>query len=140
MLDAVTGWTIATLDCTTSPGALAFVSNDELIVGMWDGRTQLWNLLNRQVVGSAIAHKNVVAAAAFSPDTPVLREATRDRGLRSCSPEWDDHQRQNDSELPEHGGLLRDWFGHWLGSERAEPVRWITDRRCCTAGVARRAS
>ncbi len=75
LLDAVTGTTVATLTCATSPGALTFASNDELIVGLWDGRTQLWNLVNRQVVGSAMADKNLVSAAAFSPDNPALREA-----------------------------------------------------------------
>jgi WD40 repeat protein len=76
LLDSATGQMIATLDCATSPGALAFASNDELIVGLWNGQTQLWNLVHRHVVGSALAHKNVVAAAAFSPDNPVLREVT----------------------------------------------------------------
>ncbi|MEK6257398.1 MAG: M56 family metallopeptidase [Planctomycetota bacterium] len=79
LLDAGTGKTITTLECATSPAALAFASNDELIVGLWDGRTQLWNLVNRQVIGTAMANKNnkdIVAAATFSPDTPVLREVT----------------------------------------------------------------
>ena len=76
LLDASTGRTVATLPCATSPGALTFASNDELIVGLWDGRTQLWNLVNRQVAGSAMADKNLVSAAAFSPDNPALREAT----------------------------------------------------------------
>ncbi len=74
LLNAINGQTVATLTCATSPGALTFASNDELIVGMWDGRTQLWNLVNRQVAGSAMAVKNVVSAAAFSPDNPALRE------------------------------------------------------------------
>ncbi len=75
LLNATTGQIETTLPCATSPGALTFASNDELIVGLWDGRTQLWNLVNRQVVGSANADKNVVSAAAFSPDNPALREA-----------------------------------------------------------------
>ena len=75
LLDASTGRTVATLACATSPGALTFASNEELIVGLWDGRTQLWNLVHRQVVGSAMADKNLVSAAAFSPDNPALREA-----------------------------------------------------------------
>ncbi len=75
LLNAITGQTEATLPCASSPGALTFASNDELIVGQWDGRTQLWNLVNRQVVGSAMANKNVVSAAVFSPDNPALREA-----------------------------------------------------------------
>ncbi|MFM9962151.1 MAG: M56 family metallopeptidase [Planctomycetaceae bacterium] len=75
LLDATNGRTVTTLTCATSPGALTFASNDELIVGLWDGRTQLWNLVSRQVAGSAMADKNVVSAAAFSPDNPALREA-----------------------------------------------------------------
>lgn len=75
LLDTTTGQTAATLPCVASPGALTFASNEELIVGLWDGRSQLWNLVNRQVVGSANADKNVVSAAAFSPDNPALREA-----------------------------------------------------------------
>lgn len=76
LLDATSGQTIANLDCATPPGSLTFASKDELIVGLWNGHTQLWNLVNRQVVGSAMANKNVVSAAAFSPDNPALREAT----------------------------------------------------------------
>lgn len=75
LLNTTNGQIETSLPCATSPGALTFASNDELIVGLWDGRTQLWNLVNRQVVGSAMADKNVVAAAAFSPDNPGLREA-----------------------------------------------------------------
>ena len=75
LLNAATGQTMATLNCATSPGALTFASNDELIVGLWNGHTQLWNLVNRQVVGSAMTDKNVVSAAAFSPDNPALRES-----------------------------------------------------------------
>ncbi len=75
LLNAVTGKSEVTLRCPTTPGALTFASNEELIVGLWDGRTQLWNLVNRQVVGTALADKSVVSAAAFSPDNPALREA-----------------------------------------------------------------
>ncbi len=75
LLDVSNGQTVTTLTCATSPGALTFASNDELIVGLWDGRTQLWNLVSRQVAGSAMADKNVVSAAAFSPDNPALRGA-----------------------------------------------------------------
>lgn len=75
LLNTSSGQTITTLACATSPGALTFASNEELIVGHWDGRTSLWNLVNRQVVGSALADKDVVSAAAFSPDNPALREA-----------------------------------------------------------------
>lgn len=76
ILETATGRPVMTLNCETTPGAVAFASNDELIVGLWDGDAQLWNLINRQVVGTATANKNVVAAAAFSPDNPVLREVT----------------------------------------------------------------
>jgi bla regulator protein BlaR1 len=62
------------LACDSAPGAICFVSNDELIVGQWNGHTSLWNLVNRQIVGSAQADKNDVTAASFSPDNPVLRE------------------------------------------------------------------
>ena len=75
LLNAFNGHTETTLTCAASPGALTFASNEELIVGLWDGRTQLWNLVTRQVVGSAKAEKNIVSAAAFSPDNPALREA-----------------------------------------------------------------
>ncbi|MCX7420289.1 MAG: hypothetical protein NT013_12220 [Planctomycetia bacterium] len=75
LLNVTTGQIEVRLPCAASPGALTFASNDELIVGLWDGRTQLWNLVNRQVVGSAMADKNVVSSAAFSPDNPSLREA-----------------------------------------------------------------
>ncbi len=74
--DVATGRTEATLACRTSPGALAFASNDELIVGHWDGYAQLWNLVTQKVIGSATANKNIVSAAAFSPNNPVLLEVT----------------------------------------------------------------
>lgn len=74
-MNTATGRTDATLPCVTSPEALTFASNEELIVGLWDGRTQLWNLVHRQVVATALADKSVVSAAAFSPDNPALREA-----------------------------------------------------------------
>jgi bla regulator protein BlaR1 len=76
LVDLETGKITTTLRCATSPGALAYASNEELIVGHWDGRTQLWNLATRKVIGTAMASKSVVAAAAFSPDNPVLREVT----------------------------------------------------------------
>ena len=75
LVNTATGRTDATLPCVTSPGVLTFASNEELIVGLWDGRTQLWNLVHRQVVATALADKSVVSAAAFSPDNPALREA-----------------------------------------------------------------
>ncbi|HEY4263459.1 MAG TPA: hypothetical protein VGM98_25070, partial [Schlesneria sp.] len=76
LVDLETGKITTTLRCATSPGALAYASNEELIVGHWDGRTQLWNLATRKVIGTAMANKSIVAAAAFSPDNPVLREVT----------------------------------------------------------------
>lgn len=76
LLDLQSGKSTTTLKCASSPGALAYASNEELIVGHWDGRTQLWNLARRKVIGTAMANKGVVAAAAFSPDNPVLREVT----------------------------------------------------------------
>lgn len=62
------------LKCDSAPGAITFASNDELIVGQWNGRANLWNLIQRQVVGAAMADKNIIAAASFSPDNPQLRE------------------------------------------------------------------
>ncbi len=74
LLDVDTGRTRTTLRCSSAPGAVAFASNDELIIGLWNGETQLWNLARRTLVGTADADKNVVATAAFSPDNPSLRE------------------------------------------------------------------
>lgn len=62
------------LHCESAPGAVSFASNDELIVGQWNGQISLWNLVHRQVVGSAMADKNIVTASSFSPDNPALRE------------------------------------------------------------------
>jgi WD40 repeat protein len=59
---------------TTSPGAVAFVSNDELIIGQWNGRASLWNLSTAAPVAWANADKDTVTAAAFSSDNPLLRE------------------------------------------------------------------
>ena len=58
----------------TAPGAITFVSNDELIVGQWNGHAALWNLIQHKVVGAANANKSIVAAASFSPDNPQMRE------------------------------------------------------------------
>ena len=66
----------ATLDSATVPGALAYASSDELIVGQWNGHAELWNLKTGRIVGSAVAEKNMVAAAAFSPDNPILTSLT----------------------------------------------------------------
>jgi katanin p80 WD40 repeat-containing subunit B1 len=76
----VTIWNLATqqaeivLPCESAPGAVSFVSMDEMIVGQWDGHTSLWNLATHRVVGTAAANKEIVTAASFSPDNPVLRE------------------------------------------------------------------
>lgn len=67
---------VNTLKCSSAPGAVTFASNEELIVGLWTGHTSLWNLVSRQIVGSAMADKNIVSAASFSPDNPSLREVT----------------------------------------------------------------
>lgn len=74
LLDVDTGKTRDTLPCRSAPGAVAFASNDELIIGLWSGETQLWNLARQKLVGTATADKSVVATAAFSPDNPSLRE------------------------------------------------------------------
>jgi bla regulator protein BlaR1 len=66
----------AFLACATTPGAIAFASDEELIVGLFDGHVQLWNLATRQVVADSWTDKAVVATAAFSPDNPALREIT----------------------------------------------------------------
>lgn len=63
-----------TIPCESAPGAVSFASNEELIVGLWNGQTQLWNLPRHQIVGTAFADKRVVSAAAFSPDNPALQE------------------------------------------------------------------
>ena len=76
LLDVTNGQTVEKLDCNSAPGAVAFASKEELIVGLWNGHAQLWNLTSRQVAGSANADKNIVAAAAFSPDNPALLEVT----------------------------------------------------------------
>ncbi|MBS0205644.1 MAG: hypothetical protein JSS49_22300 [Planctomycetes bacterium] len=66
--------TAVDLDCRTTPGAVMFVSTEELIVGEWNGHSTLWNLINHEIVGAAVANKSIVAAASFSPDNPQLRE------------------------------------------------------------------
>ncbi len=60
---------------SVSSGAISFASDEELIVGGWNGRIQLWNLASRSVVAEAQIDKNLVAAASFSADNPALREA-----------------------------------------------------------------
>jgi WD40 repeat protein len=60
---------------SVSSGAVSFASDEELIVGGWNGRVQLWNLASGKVVAEAMIDKNLVAAASFSADNPALREA-----------------------------------------------------------------
>jgi WD40 repeat protein len=88
LIDTATGQTMSRLDCATVPGAVSFASNEELVVGLWTGQAQLWNLSNRQVVGAASTDKNVVAAAAFSPDNPALLEVS----FRATNPAGPDYK------------------------------------------------
>lgn len=74
LFDVETKTSGAVLECETAPGAITFASNGDLIVGLWNGQADLWNLESRRLVGSAQANKAVVAAASFSPDNPALRE------------------------------------------------------------------
>jgi WD40 repeat protein len=62
------------LHCAGAPGALSFASNEELIVGQWNGQISLWNLKRKEMVGFAMADKNLVTASSFSPDNPSLQE------------------------------------------------------------------
>jgi Tol biopolymer transport system component len=78
LLDAATGRTVAALPCAASPGAVTFTSRSELIVGLWDGRTQKWDLNSGRVIDWSVAGKDIVAAAAFSPDNPVLGNHARE--------------------------------------------------------------
>ena len=64
------------LPCSSAAGAVSWASRAELIVGEWTGLTALWNLHTQQRVGSAVADKSIVAAASFSPDSPLLSEVT----------------------------------------------------------------
>jgi bla regulator protein BlaR1 len=73
LINLRTGMT-ETLKCGAAPGAITFVSNDELIVGQWNGYSTLWNLPEHKIVGAATAEKGIIAAVAFSPDNPQLRE------------------------------------------------------------------
>ncbi|MDZ4688957.1 MAG: M56 family metallopeptidase [Planctomycetaceae bacterium] len=72
--DTADGQILATLNCEAAPGAVAFASDEELIVGLFAGHAQLWNLATRRVVAESWTDKAVIATAAFSPDNPVLRE------------------------------------------------------------------
>lgn len=67
-------------------GAIAFASDDELILGGWTGRVQLWNLASDEIVAEGNVDKNVVSAAAFSPDNPALREAVLLPSVSSSEP------------------------------------------------------
>lgn len=60
---------------STAMGAIAFASDEELILGGWTGQVQLWNLSSNEIVAEGFVDKNAVSAAAFSPDNPALREA-----------------------------------------------------------------
>jgi WD40 repeat protein len=62
------------LNCAGAPGAVSFASTEELIVGQWNGQISLWNLKRKEIVGSAMADKNLVTASSFSPDNPSLQE------------------------------------------------------------------
>jgi WD40 repeat protein len=85
LLNVADGKFITRLECASVPGAISFASNEELIVGQWNGHAQLWNLNSVQVVGSARTDKNLVAAAAFSPDNPALREISFEAALPANS-------------------------------------------------------
>jgi len=74
---------------SVSSGAVSFASDEELIVGGWNGRVQLWNLTSGQVVAEATIDKNLVAAASFSADNPALREA--ELSPVSATPTQDDN-------------------------------------------------
>jgi WD40 repeat protein len=74
--EAESGFVEATLPCDTAPGAVAFASDEEVIVGQFGGQARLWNLATRQVVAESQADKAVIATAMFSPDNPALREIT----------------------------------------------------------------
>ena len=74
LFDVETKTSGAVLECESAPGAVTFASNGDVIVGLWNGQADLWNLESRRLVGSAQANKSVVAAASFSPDNPALRE------------------------------------------------------------------
>lgn len=74
VFDVTTSTVRTVLDCESAPGAVTFASSGDLIVGLWNGQADLWNLESRRRVGTALANKSIVAAASFSPDNPVLRE------------------------------------------------------------------
>ena len=63
-----------TIALRETPGACAFASGDELIVATFNGTISLWNLRFGECVASGMANRNIVPAAAFSPDNSLLRE------------------------------------------------------------------
>jgi beta-lactamase regulating signal transducer with metallopeptidase domain len=69
-----TGSLLTQLPSAASPGAIAFASDDELIVGDWNDIASLWNLRTNAIVRTADMKRNTAAAAAFSPDNALLRE------------------------------------------------------------------
>jgi beta-lactamase regulating signal transducer with metallopeptidase domain len=74
VIDVANGRTVTQQKCAAPPGALIFPSDNELIVGLWTGQTQYWNLAEGELIVTAQTNKGVVSAAAFSPDNSVLRE------------------------------------------------------------------
>jgi len=62
------------LDFESVPSAVAFISNNELIVGRFDGQADWINLLTKAVFKTAIAKKEAISAAAFSPNNPSLED------------------------------------------------------------------
>jgi WD40 repeat protein len=69
-----------TLDFDSVPAAVAFASEDDLIVGQFDGEAVWINLQSRTVVSRADGQKEAIHAAAFSPDNPALQNIRFQRG------------------------------------------------------------
>ncbi len=80
-------WKITHRKTSVSMGAIAFASDEELILGGWTGRVQLWNLASDEIVAEGDVNKNVVSAASFSPDNPSLREAVLLPAAASSAPD-----------------------------------------------------
>lgn len=59
-------------------GCAAFVSADELVIGLADGQLLLFNRKTETIVGTSFVEKSLVAAAAFSPNHAQLPSATFD--------------------------------------------------------------
>jgi beta-lactamase regulating signal transducer with metallopeptidase domain len=70
--DLESGQVAEPLTSKTTPGAVNFASNVELIVGEYNGHISLWNLVKGKVIARATADKSIVDASSFSPDNPVL--------------------------------------------------------------------